>query len=182
MNSSILRAGTLTALIAGLLLSVGCSSVRYEQDYRPDTTFERYQSFSWRSAESEFEDADMRRIQRLARTQLEAQGYQYQAEDGELLIDLNLVTRLSQGGSSGIGLSIGLPVGRHGSVGVGGSQALGSGTKEEAVIIADITERASNTILWRGTASGVPTGHFTLRNEARLSEVLSKLFAQFPPE
>jgi hypothetical protein len=170
-----------TLMLAGLLFLSGCSSVKYEQDFKPGTEFSRHQSFAWRTANSEIDSADKVRLRRLAQAELERMGYRYQAENADLLIDISALTRISTGRGTGVGLSVGMPVGRSGAISIGGSKTM-EGQNEEGVIIVDITDNTSNTLIWRGSAASIPLRHFSLSAEEQLSSILKQLLAQFPPE
>ena len=99
----------------------------------------------------------------------------------DLLIDMQVFSRVSTGGNTSIGIGIGLPVGGNGSIGLGTSQILGKG-KQEGVIVIDITQTSSNTLIWRGNAEGIPLINFSLKAEQKLRESVSKLLAPFPPQ
>ena len=85
------------------------------------------------------------------------------------------------GGGKSVGISIGLPVGNRGSIGLGGSKSL-EDRKQEGVIIVDITDANSNELVWRGSAEGIALRDFELAREQQLRRVIDRLLAQFPPE
>jgi hypothetical protein len=176
----------LTALmLSSILLLGGCSTVKYEQDFRPGTEFSQHQSFSWRNAgaekDSQLTSADRIRLQRLAQAELEQRGYRHQPDNPDLLIDISAFTRISTGRGTGVGLSVGMPVGRSGAIGVGGTRSV-DGRREEGVILVDITDNATNTLIWRGSATANHLRHFSLGPEDQLRGVLQRLLAQFPPK
>jgi len=67
-------------------------------------------------------------------------------------------------------------------VGLGTNKLLGNDQKFSALIILDITAKASNQVLWRGSADEIPLEYFTLRNQPKLNLTLRDLVKQFPPK
>ena len=170
------------AFIFTLTLS-GCATTnKVTQDYQPDTDFRPYRTFSWHNFSSDVVSADQVAIQRAVEQQLKQQGFELVSGLSDLVLDLTIIKQAAAPSSTGIGLSIGLPIGRHGAIGLGTSKLLGNDPKTEALIIVDITAQASNQILWRGTAENVPLSDFTLQNQVKLNARLRDLLQQFPPK
>jgi Domain of unknown function (DUF4136) len=168
--------------IFALTLS-GCATTnKVTQDYKPDTDFRPYKTFSWHNFSSDVVSADQVAIQRAVEQQLNQQGFELVSGLSDLVLDLTIIKQAAAPSSSGIGLSIGLPIGRHGSIGLGTSKLLGNDPKTEALIIVDITAQASHQILWRGTAESIPLSDFTLQNQVKLNARLRDLLQQFPPK
>ena len=170
----------LCLLLLTVLFLNGCASTKYNQDYRPGTDFSNLHTYSWRNASSDIAGVDTARLQGFADQQLRTQGYSRVASGGDMLLDMNIISRVSTGRSTGIGLSFGIPIGQHGSIGVGSGKSI-SNDKLEGVILIDITKAASNSLLWRGSAEGIPLKDFSLQSEAKISSAISQLLAQFPP-
>lgn len=164
-----------------LLLVSGCASVKYADDFKSGTDFSQIKTYSWRAANVEIAGADKPSLQAMIDAQLQSQGYQLATENADVLLDLQLFSRTSKGGNTSIGIGIGLPIGRHGSFGLGTGQTLGKG-KQEGVMIIDITERASNSLIWRGNAEAIPLIYFTLKSEPKLKETIRQTLIQFPPK
>ncbi len=169
------------ALIFALTLS-GCATNKVTQDYKPDTDFRPYKTFSWHNFSSDVVSADQLAIQRAVEQQLTQQGFELVSGLSDLVLDLSIIKQTASASSTGLGISIGLPIGRHGSIGLGTSKLLGNESKVAALIILDITAQASGQILWRGTAENIPLSTFTLHNQAKLNATLRKLIEQFPPK
>lgn len=160
-----------------------CAGPKVEQDYNPDTDFDRdWVRYDWRGSQSQVPGYDAPRLKRTAEQALMAQGYQLDPDNPDFLVDISALTRAATGGGKSLGLSIGLPVGRHGSVGIGGSKNLDDEQRQEGVIIVDLTEADSGQLLWRGSASGIPLKDFELGRQDQLQQTLERLLAQFPPE
>lgn len=163
------------------LLSACAATPKYRQDAKSSAQFSDLKTYQWRSASVEIPGANQAQLQQLLDEQLLRQGYRLVQDKPDMLLDMQAFTRVSQGGNTGLGIGIGLPVGRHGSIGLGTSQVLGRG-KQEAVLVLDITRADSNTLVWRGSAEAMPLGYFNLGSEPKLRDSLAKLLAQFPPQ
>lgn len=167
-------------LAATLLLLGACTQVRYGDDFKSGTQFDGLRTYQWRSVAVDVGGTDKSTLQRLADDQLRSQGFTPTDKDPDLLMDLQVFSRESKGGNTSIGIGIGMPVGRHGSIGLGTGQILGKG-KQEGVMVVDITQATSNTLIWRGTAEGIPLINFSLKAENKLRESFTQLLKQFPP-
>lgn len=168
------------ALLATIVLTA-CAGPKYEQDYKVDTDFSRYQTYAWQSGRAEVEALDLQRLQTLAQQSLAAQGYRLEQEDPDLLITLNAFTRRKIDDSRGLGLSIGIPLGDSASIGVGGSKRLAR-EQQEGILVMDVIDARSNKLLWRGTGTGIPLEDFRLAREQQLKQALEKLVDPFPPQ
>ncbi len=168
-------------VITALMLLGACAQTRYSDDFKSGTEFNGLKTYQWRSVAVDIGGTDKDFLQRLADTQLRAQGFVATDKEPDLLLDLQVFSRVSSGGNTSIGIGIGMPVGRHGSVGLGTGQILGKG-KQEGVIVVDVTQTKSNTLIWRGTAEGIPLINFSLKAEHKLSESFAQLLQQFPPK
>lgn len=169
-----------------LLLSalVACSSgPQYQQDYRPDTDFGVYRSYDWRATRSQLvPQLSDERLRRLASQALLAIGYQRDTESPDILISINVLSRLgSSRGDKSVGISVGLPVGNRGQVGLGGSKNLPSEGKQEGVLLVDIYDTRQDRLIWRGSAQGIAMRQFELGREDQLRSILEQLLGRFPP-
>ena len=167
--------------LALVLIMCGCASTKYNQDFKPGTDFGGHGTYNWLNTSSDIPGVSAQQIQRQADTQLASQGFSHTESNPDLLFDMKIVSRISTGSSTGLGLSIGLPIGRHGSIGLGGGKSMPN-DKQEGIIIVDITDASTDSLIWRGSAEGVPLQYFSLSNEAKLAEVLRKLLSQYPPK
>jgi hypothetical protein len=159
----------------------GCSSPRILQDFKSGTDFSQLKTYSWRSATIEIPGIGAPYLQQLADEQLQAQGFVPTKEKADFLVDMQGFSRVSSGGNTSIGIGLGLPIGRHGSIGLGTGQMLGKG-KQEGVVVIDITQADTNTLIWRGNAEGIPLINFSLKAEQKLRETFAQLLTQFPPQ
>lgn len=174
---------TQTALIGlSLLLIAACASNNFEQDYRPETDFSPdWQRYAWRGGQSQVPGVSQQQLLQVAERALAEQGYEKDEDNPELLLSLSAVTRAATGGGRSVGLSIGLPVGSRGAVGLGGSRNLDN-EKMEGVLILDVTRAEDHELIWRGSAAGIALKDFELARQAQLQQTFHKLLAKFPPE
>jgi Domain of unknown function (DUF4136) len=178
--SSLSKIMSILSLLVLTLIS-GCATVKYANDFKSGTDFSQIKTYSWRAATVDLAGADKANLQRMINEQLQSQGYQQVDQGADAWVDMQLFSRVSKGGNTSIGIGLGLPIGRNGSIGLGTGKMLGQG-KQEGVLIIDITEQASNTLVWRGNAEGIPPLYFSLKSEPKLRENIRQLLMQFPPK
>jgi len=159
----------------------GCVSTKYSQDYNPETNFSNLKTYDWRTSSSEIAGVDHQLLQQLADQQLARQGYTRTADEPDLLLDMTVATRTRSDSSTGIGLSVGIPLGRHANIGVGGGKSLPR-DKQEGIILVDVSMRETNHLIWRGNAEGIPLKDFSLGAEQKLADILRQLLSQYPPK
>ena len=171
-----------TLFMSGLLLLLSaCTSTKYADDYKSGTDFSGLKTYSWRAVTVDIGGVEKSFLQNLADEQLRSQGFIPVDNNADLIVDMQVFSRVSTGGNTSIGIGIGLPVGNNGSIGLGTGQTLGKG-KLEGVIVVDITQTSSNVLIWRGNAEGIPLINFSLKAEQKLRESFSKLLTPFPPQ
>ncbi len=169
------------------LLSVcalsGCAtSNKVTQDFKTGTDFTTYKTFSWHNFSSDINGSNQLAIQHAIEQQLSLQGFKLVTEMPDLVLDLNIIKHAATASSTGVGISIGLPIGRHGAIGLGTNKLLNNDEGMAGLIILDITAKNTNQVVWRGSADDVPLNYFSLRNHAELTKVLNNLVQQFPPK
>lgn len=166
-----------------LLLLNGCaSSNRITQDFKTGTDFTRVKTFAWHNVSSEIPNINNLAIQHAVEQGLAKQGLLLVAANPDVILDINIIAQKSSAPSTGLGLSLGLPVGSHGSIGLGTSKLLARDSQQQGLIVLDITSASTSQVIWRGTAEAVPINYFQLRNELQLETVLQRLASQFPPK
>lgn len=166
-------------LLAAVVLT-GCANVRYANDYKSGTRFDGLKTYNWRAVTVDVSGANQALLERLADKQLAGQGFVRTQDKPDLLLDMQVFARESQQGNTSIGIGVGMPIGRSGSVGLGTSQLLNRG-KQEGVMLVDITRASDNTLIWRGTAEGIPLIQFSLSAEQKLGATMAQMLGQFPP-
>ncbi|MES2674318.1 MAG: DUF4136 domain-containing protein [Pseudomonadota bacterium] len=160
----------------------GCAtSNKVSQDFKPETHFENFKTFAWNNFSSDIPTANNNAIKNIIEQTLTQQGFQFVTVNADISLNMNVVTQQKSAASPRFGISLGLPIGNHGAIGLGTSKALGGDNQQEGLIIIDIVANATNQVVWRGSAEAIPINHFSLRNERQLNVTLKKLIAQFPP-
>lgn len=169
-------------LLLACVLSGCATSNKVTQDYKVGTDFKSYKTFNWHNFSSDITTSNQLAIQHTVEQQLTQQGFKLVSELPDLILDLTIIKHAATPSSTGVGLSIGLPIGRHGAIGLGTNKLLGQDNKMAGLIILDITAKDTNQIVWRGSAEDVPLNYFSLRNETELNKILNNLVQQFPPK
>lgn len=183
MLKALTRACTISCFFLLASALSGCAtSSKVTQDFKPGTDFKIYKTFAWHNYSSEISTGNQIAIQHGIEQQLALQGFKLVTEVPNLVLDLTILKHAASRSSTGVGLSIGLPVGRHGGVGIGTNNLLNKGEKMVGLIILDITAKDTNEIVWRGSVDDVPLDYFSLKNQTELNKVLISLVQQFPPK
>ncbi|WP_189418971.1 DUF4136 domain-containing protein [Cellvibrio zantedeschiae] len=174
---------TISIFILFVCALSGCAtSSKITQDFKPGTDFNAYKTFSWHNFSSDINTSNQIAIQHEIEQQLALQGFKLVTEMPDLVLDLNIIKHAVTPSSTGVGISIGLPIGRHGGVGIGTNNLLNKGSQMAGLIILDITAQNTNQVVWRGSAEDVPLNYFSLKNQTELNKVLINLVQQFPPK
>jgi len=170
-------------LILFILASItACAGPKVSQDYNENTEFDPgWGRYEWRGGTSQIDGVSHSRLQRITEQAMVQRGYRLDPDNPQFYVSVSGTTRAAVGGGKSVGISIGLPVGNSGSIGLGGSKSL-EDRKQEGVIIVDITDAESNELVWRGSAEGIALRDFELSREQQLRKVIDRLLAQFPPE
>jgi len=172
-------------MAAGLTVA-GCatpSSVDVTFDYDTGANFAALKSYSWMppTGNAVGDELLVRRIKTTLDSQLPAKGPVLAAANPDFLIGMQLSGKSTYGGSTGVGVSVGIPVGRAGRVSVGGgkSQAI---EKKEGTLVLDFVDAKSKSLLWRATATGaVEPKRTPEQQQQRINEVIAEMLSYFPP-
>lgn len=180
--SQLLPRQLLGALCMLLLLNACASNNRITQDFKTDTDFAQVKTFAWHNVSSEIPNINNLSVQRAVEQGLAQHGLQLATANPDVILDINIIAQKSSAPSTGLGLSLGLPVGNHGSIGLGTNKLLARNEQQQGLIVLDITSASTSQVIWRGTAEAVPINYFLLRNELQLETILKRLAGQFPPK
>jgi hypothetical protein len=182
LSQSTLRFCKAAVLIGATSLLLACATTnKVTQDFKEGTNFQQYKTFSWHNFSSDIQGTDQLAIQNQIEQLLTQKGFKKIDSNADLVLDLNIIKQRNTGSGGGVGLSIGLPLGRHGGVGLGTSKLLDGSDKMAGLIILDITAQQTSQVIWRGSAGSVPMTYFFARNQAQLQSILRDLVNQFPP-
>ena len=172
----------LAVMTAGCATTPG-SDVDVTFDYDTAANFDGLKSYSWMppAGNAAGDELLVKRIKSSLDTQLQAKGRAPAEANADFLIGMQLSGKTTYGGSTGVGVSVGIPVGRAGRVSVGGgkSQAI---EKKEGQLVLDFVDAKSKSLLWRATASGaVNPGQTPEQQQQRINGVIAEMLSQFPP-
>lgn len=170
---------SVSAVLLLMLVSTGCASPKIVQDAKPGYSLKGYSSYQWRQFSADTLRVDQQWIQATLEQALAEQGLTRKEKGAELLLDLSVLLQEVQGGNTSVGIGIGLPVGRHGSIGLGTSN-LKSSAKLRGRVILDISASSDLQLLWRGSASEIATSQFNFPHGAALQKTLYALVANLP--
>lgn len=165
-----------------LLLNACASNNRITQDFKTGTDFNSVKTFAWHNVSSEIPNINNLAIQRAVEQGLAQHGLLLVGTNPDVILDINIIAQKRSAPATGLGLSLGLPVGSHGSIGLGTSKLLARDNQQQGLIVLDITSASTSQVIWRGTAEAVPMNYFQLRNETQLDAILKRLAGQFPPK
>jgi len=176
------------AVMAADVALVGCATssgnVDVTFDYDTGANFAALKSYSWMppTGNAVGDELLVKRIKTTVDSQLQAKGPVPAEANPDFLIGMQLSGKSTYGGSTGVGVSVGIPVGRAGRVSVGGgkSQAI---EKKEGTLVLDFVDAKSKSLLWRATASGaVEPKSSPEQQQQRINAVVAEMLSYFPPK
>jgi hypothetical protein len=115
-------------------------------------------------------------------TQLQAKGRTAASASPDFLIGMQLSGKTTHGGSVGVGVSVGIPVGRAGRVSVGGGKSKPI-EKKEGTLVLDFLDAKTKSLVWRATASGAVEPSSTPEyQQNRINAIVAEMLSYFPPK
>jgi uncharacterized protein DUF4136 len=178
MRNAILALATCVAM-------VGCAAPpKMDFDYDTGADFSALKTYDWMPATGNAASDELlvKRIRSAVDSQLQAKGHAPAADNPDFLIAMQLSGKTAYGGSTGVGMSVGIPVGKAGRISVGGGKSKPIETKEGTVVL-DFLDAKTKSLVWRGTASGaVRPAASPEEQQQRINEVIAELLARFPPK
>ena len=173
------------AIAAGVAV-FGCatpSSVDVTFDYDTGANFAALKSYSWMppTGNAVGDELLVKRIKTTLDSQLPAKGPVLADANPDFLIAMQLSGKSTYGGSTGVGVSVGIPVGRAGRVSVGGGKSQAVENKEGTLVL-DFVDAKSKSLLWRATATGAVEPKTTPeQQQQRINEVIAEMLSHYPP-
>jgi len=163
----------------------GCATAPMDIDFDYDTgtDFAALKTFSWMPAtgNAAADELLVKRIRGSVDRGLNAKG-RMPSENPDFLIAMQLSGRTVNGGSVGVGMSVGIPVGRAGRVSVGGGKSKPI-EKKEGTVVLDFLDAKTKSLVWRATASGAVEAKPTPEEQQqRIDEVVAEMLERFPPK
>jgi hypothetical protein len=173
------------ALVLGMVLAACATSPSADIDCDYDTAadFNALKTFAWTAptGNAVADELLVKRIRGAVDTQLQAKG-RTAAANPDFLIGMQLSGKTTYGGSVGVGMSVGIPVGRAGRVSVGGGKSKPI-EKKEGTLVLDFLDAKTKSLLWRATASGAVEPSSTPEyQQNRINAVVAEMLSYFPPK
>src|SRR5512138_2476482 len=170
-----LMKNSMLALAIGFAV-VGCATSPLAIDFDYDTTadFAVQKTFAWMPATGNAVANELlvKRIRSSVDQQLQAKGRAPAADNPNFLIAMDLYGKTAYGGSTGVGVSVGIPVGRVGRVSVGGGKSKPVETKEGTLVL-HFLDAKTKALFWQATASGaVEPGVSPEEQQKRINDVI----------
>jgi hypothetical protein len=172
------------ALVLCIALPGYAASLAVTSDYDTAANFDALQSFDWMPATGNAAGDELliKRIRNTVDVQLQAKGRKIAAENPDFLIGMELSGKTITGGTTGVGVSVGIPVGRMGRVSVGGGKSKTS-EKKEGTLVMDFVDAKTKSLLWRATVTeAVDPSASPEQKQKKIDEVIAAMLANFPPK
>ena len=180
-----LRMIRFTALAVVLVWVAGCATpLTVDFDYDPTYDFSKLKTFAFGPAPTgdQMEEFAEKRFQGALTSQLQARGYVPAADSPDFLITMEGIKKTVESGRTGVGMSVAVPVGSHGSVSLGGGKSKPR-TKQEGELSVLFTERVSGKPVWKGMAAAELKGKQSPEEQQKsINLVVAELLKNFPPK
>ena len=170
---------------AVLAWAAGCATpLTVDFDYDTMYDFSKLKTFAWAPSPpgDQMEEFAEKRFQGALTSQLQAKGYSPAAESPDFLISVAGIKKTVESGRVGVGASVSVPVGSHGSVSLGGGKSKPK-TKQEGELSVLLTERASGKPIWKGMAAAeIKQTQSPEEQQKQINAVIAELLKNFPPK
>ncbi len=170
-------------LVGALLVMIGCAGLKVDTDYDAAFDFTTLKTFDWAAPppDEAVDELVEKRVKSAVTGELQAKGFVPSSEAPDFLIAMHVTTKTSTAGSVGVGLSVGIPIGR-GVVSVGGGKSEPR-VKKEGTLVLDVLDGKARSRIWEGTAVGALNGSLLPEEQqARITHAVAEMLAEFPPK
>jgi hypothetical protein len=168
-----------------VLMMLGCAvPVTVLYDYDTQAEYASLRTFSWMPAEGSgaADDLLVRKIRRAVDAQLQAKGRTEVTENADFLVAMRYSGKTVYGGSTTVGASVGIPVGRAGTISVGGGKSRPR-EKRQGELVLEFTDAKTKALVWRATAEAeMRPAASPEEQQERINKVTAKIFENFPPK
>jgi hypothetical protein len=174
----------LVTLLVYLGMAACAAPLVVKSDYDTTADFAALKTYDWMPATGNAAGDELliKKIRNTVEAQLQAKGRTQAADNPDFLIGMELSGRTTYGGSVGIGMSVGIPVGRAGSVSVGGGKSTPREKKEGMLVLAFVNPKTKE-LIWKSTATDtVNPAASPEAKQQHIDEVVKAMLAQFPPK
>jgi hypothetical protein len=170
--------------LASCLVVAGCATpLAMDFDYDTTADFAALKTYDWTppTGNATGDELLVKRVKSAVDSQLQGKGHALAQKDPDFLVAMQLSGRSAYGGSVGVGMSVGIPVGHAGRISVGGGRSKPI-EKKEGMLVLDFLDAKTKALVWRGTASGAVDPAATPdQQQKRINDVVAQLLARFPP-
>jgi hypothetical protein len=173
----------LLALATAVALVACAAPNAMDFDYDTGADFAALKAYGWMPAtgNAAADELLVKRIRTAVDRDLQAKGRKA-SDSPDFLIAMQLSGKTAYGGSAGVGVSVGIPVGRAGRVSVGGARSKPIETKEGTLVL-DFLDARTKSLVWRATASGAVQPQPTPEEQQkRINDVIGQMLERFPPK
>jgi len=175
-----------TMLVLALCITMaGCAApLTVTFDYDTAADFAALKTFNWMPAtgNAATDELLVKKITNAVDAQLQAKGHRSAADNPDFNIAMELSGKTTYGGSTAVGASVGIPVGRAGTINVGGGKSKPR-EKKEGMLVLDFVDAKTRALLWRATATAaVQPAASPEEQQKRINEVIAEMLAHFPPK
>ena len=171
-------------LLAVLLLSLGCAPLTVDYDYDTTYDFTKLRSYEWAPSPpgDQMEDLTEKRFQAAVNSEMQAKTFVHAAESPDFLISMEGIKKTVTGGSTGVGASIAVPVGGHGSVSLGMGKSKPR-VKEQGTLTLNISDARTRALIWQGSATAALQGKTSPEEQQqKINQVVAEVLKNFPPK
>ncbi|WP_335965978.1 DUF4136 domain-containing protein [Galbibacter sp. PAP.153] len=171
---------TLFASICICFLIYSCSGVKVTYDYDKKTDFSQFKTYGfYPKMQSGLSQLDEKRLFRSIDSVMQARGYENSASP-DLYINIESSNRPKPVNSS-VGIGIG---GSNRNIGGGVSVGVPIGQQDQyRQIVFDLVDVDNDELIWQAVSEGTISEAMTpAMREAKLKEVVEKVFSKYPPE
>jgi hypothetical protein len=162
----------------------GYAAPAVTSDYDTAADFAALKTFDWMPATGNAAGDELliKRIRNTVDAQLQAKGRTIAADNPDFLIGMELSGKTITGGSTAVGVSVGIPVGRMGRVSVGGGKSKTS-EKTEGTLVISFMDAKAKSLIWRATATdAVYPSASAEEKQKKIDQVIAAMLKQFPPK
>jgi Domain of unknown function (DUF4136) len=172
-------------LFAVVFALVACAAPRYDIDFDYDTgtDYASLKTYDWMppTGNATKDELLVKRVRSSVDAGLKKKGCTQSSTNPDFLIAMQLSGRSAYGGSTAVGVSVGIPVGRAGRVSVGGAKSKPIETKEGQIVL-DFLDPKSKGLLWRATAAGSARPAISPEEQQeRIDQIVGEMLDRFPP-
>src|SRR5215467_4338646 len=172
-------------LFVVFLALAACAAPRYDIDFDYDTAenWAALNTYDWQppTGNAAQDELLVKRVRSTVDAGLQKRGFT-QSPSPDFLIAMQLSGKKAYGGSTAVGVSVGIPVGRAGRGSVGGAKSKPIEVKEGQIVL-DFIDTKSKQLLWRATANGSGRPATTPEEQQeRIDQIIGEMLQRFPPK